>query len=160
MDIVLRLEGASRRNLDDVRAFTLQAPSGAIVRVRDVAEVIEQQASSLITRENVRRKAVISCNVAPGHNLGDLIEEIRVRVDPVLRNFPGTYVEYGGQFEAQKEASNRILLASLAVFGVIIVILYSAFRSARPVLLILLTLPLALVGGVPVSYTHLRAHEP
>ena len=148
MDIVLRLEGASRRSLDDVRAFTLQAPSGVIVRVRDVAEVIEEQASSLITRENVRRKAVISCNVAPGHNLGDLIEEIQVHVDPVLRNFPGTYVEYGGQFEAQKEASGRILLASLAVLGVIIAILYSAFRSARPVLLILLNLPLALVGGV------------
>ena len=152
MDIVLRLEGASRRNLDDVRAFTLQAPSGAIVRVRDVAEVIEERASSLITRENVRRKAVISCNVAEGHNLGDLIEEIRAQVDPVVRNFPGTYVEYGGQFEAQKEASSRILLASLAVLGVIVIILYSTFRSARPVLLILLNLPLALVGGVAALF--------
>ena len=152
MDIVLRLEGASRRNLDDVRAFTLQAPSGAIVRVRDVAEVIEERASSLITRENVRRKAVISCNIAVGHNLGDLIEEIRSQVDPVVRNFPGTYVEYGGQFEAQKEASGRILLASLVVLGVIIIILYSTFRSARPVLLILLNLPLALVGGVAALF--------
>ena len=152
MDIVLRLEGASRRNLDDVRAFTLQAPSGAIVRVRDVAEVIEERASSLITRENVKRKAVISCNIAVGHNLGDLIEEIRSQVDPVIRNFPGTYVEYGGQFEAQKEASGRILLASLAVLGVIVIILYSTFRSARPVLLILLNLPLALVGGVAALF--------
>ena len=152
MDIVLRLEGASRRNLDDVRAFTLHAPSGAIVRVRDVAEVIEEQASSLITRENVRRKAVISCNVAPGHNLGDLIEEIRTHVDPVIKKFPGTYVEYGGQFEAQKEASGRILLASIGVLLVIMTILYSAFRSARPVLLILLNLPLALVGGVAALF--------
>ena len=152
MDIVLRLEGASRRNLDDVRAFTLHAPSGAIVRVRDVAEVIEEQASSLITRENVRRKAVISCNVAPGNNLGDLIEEIRTHVDPVIKKFPGTYVEYGGQFEAQKEASGRILLASIGVLLVIMTILYSAFRSARPVLLILLNLPLALVGGVAALF--------
>lgn len=152
MDIVLRLEGASRRSLDDVRAFTLQSSSGAIVRVRDVAEVIEERASSLITRENVRRKAVISCNVAEGHNLGDLIEEIKVHIDPVIREFPGTYVEYGGQFEAQKEASGRILLVSLAVLGVIVIILYSAFRSARPVLLILLNLPLALVGGVAALF--------
>ena len=152
MDIVLRLEGASRRSLDDVRAFTLQSSSGAIVRVRDVAEVIEERASSLITRENVRRKAVISCNVAEGHNLGDLIEEIKVHIDPVIRKFPGTYVEYGGQFEAQKEASGRILLVSLAVLGVIVIMLYSAFRSARPVLLILLNLPLALVGGVAALF--------
>ncbi|MEE3055135.1 MAG: efflux RND transporter permease subunit [Planctomycetota bacterium] len=152
MDIVLRLAGTSRRNLDDVRAFTLQSSSGAIVRVRDVAEVIEEPASSLITRENVRRKAVISCNIAEGHNLGDLIEEIKIHVDPVIMKFPGTYVEYGGQFEAQKEASGRILLVSLAVLGVIIIILYSAFRSARPVLLILLNLPLALVGGVAALF--------
>ncbi len=148
LDIVLRLAREERQDLDDVRSFLLQSPSGAIVRVRDVASVIEEQSSSLVTRENVRRKAVISCNVAEGHNLGDLVEEIRARVDPVIASYPGTYVEYGGQFEAQEEASRRILLASLAVLAVIAIILYSAFRSARPVLLILLNLPLALVGGV------------
>ena len=152
MDIVLRLDDKAREDLDDVRSFTLQAPSGALVRVRDVAQVIEEQASSLITRENVRRKAVISCNVAEGHNLGDLIAEITLHVDPVIRKYPGTYVEYGGQFEAQKEASGRILLASLAVLGVIVLVLYSAFRSVRPVLLILLNLPLALVGGVAALF--------
>ena len=148
LDIVLRLASEERQDLDDVRSFLLQAPSGAIVRVRDVAIVIEEQSSSLVTRENVRRKAVISCNVAEGHNLGDLVKEIRARVDPVIEGYPGTYVEYGGQFEAQEEASRRILLASLAVLVAIAIILYSAFQSARPVLLILLNLPLALVGGV------------
>jgi len=148
LDIVLRLEDAARQSLDDVRSFTLQSPSGAIVRVRDVALVVEEQSSSLVTRENVRRKAVISCNVAEGHNLGDLVAAIRARVDPVIARYPGVWVEYGGQFEAQEEASRRILLASLGVLAVIATILWTAFGSARPVLLILLNLPLALVGGV------------
>jgi Cu/Ag efflux pump CusA len=122
------------------------------VRVGSVATVVEEQASSLITRENVRRKAVISCNVAEGHNLGDLIAEIRARVDPLLAARQGMYVEYGGQFEAQEEASRRILWASVGVLVVVFLLLYSAFGSARPVLLVLLNLPLALVGGVAALF--------
>ena len=148
LDMVVRLDENERQSLQAVEDFLLHSPSGAIVRVREVATVTEERSSSLITREDVRRKAVISCNVARGHNLGDLVSEIRTRVEPIVRQHPGTYVEYGGQFEAQEQASRRILLASIGVLGVITLLLYSAFGSARPVALILLNLPLALVGGV------------
>ncbi|MEM9799157.1 MAG: efflux RND transporter permease subunit [Planctomycetota bacterium] len=147
-DIVLRLDAEHRRDLEDVRQFPLQAPSGAVVRVGAVAEVREERTSGLVTRENVRRKAVISCNVAEGHNLGDLIEVIRERVDPIVASHGGISVEYGGQFEAQEEASQRILLASLGVLAVVVLLLYSAFGRLGPALLVLLNLPLALVGGV------------
>ncbi|MEZ6197136.1 MAG: efflux RND transporter permease subunit [Planctomycetota bacterium] len=147
-DIVVRLATESRGSIDDVREFVLRSPSGALVRVDSVATVHEERASNLITRENVKRKAVISCNVAEGANLGDLVHAIEARVDPIIAAHPGVFVEYGGQFEAQAEASRRILWASLGVLVVICVILLAHFRSARPVLLILLNLPLALVGGV------------
>ncbi len=152
LDIVLRLAESARQDLDDVRRFLLRTPSGATIRVETVADVYEEQASSLITRENVRRKAVISCNVAEGHNLGDLIASIRARVDPMIARRDGVYVEYGGQFEAQEEASRRILWASIGVLALIVVILYAAFGLARPVLLVLLNLPLALVGGVAALF--------
>ena len=148
LDIVLRLAESARQDLEDIERFPLQAGGGAIVRVETVADVYEEQASSLITRENVRRKAVISCNVADGHNLGDLVAAIKGRVDPIIAQHEGVYVEYGGQFEAQAEASRRILWASLGVLALIFVILYSAFGLARPVILVLLNLPLALVGGI------------
>jgi len=151
-DIAVRLVEDARRTPDDVRAFLLRAPSGALVRVGDVAAVFEEQSSNLITRENVKRKAIVSCNVAEGYNLGDLIEEIRGRVGPSLAKYPGTYVEYGGQFEAQEEASRRILWASLGVLVLIVAILYGAFRSMRPVVLILLNLPLALMGCVVAQF--------
>jgi Cu/Ag efflux pump CusA len=152
LDIVLRLAEEARQGLEDVQRFPLQAPSGAIVRVEAVAEVYQEQSSSLITRENVRRKAVISCNVAEGHNLGDLVARIREVVDPIVNEHEGVYVEYGGQFEAQEEASRRILWSSVGVLGLIFVILYSAFGSVRPVFLVLLNLPLALVGGVAALF--------
>ncbi|MDE0887128.1 MAG: efflux RND transporter permease subunit [Myxococcota bacterium] len=148
IDIMVRLEENSRRQIDDVEQFVLRSPSGALVRLRDVAEIRQEPASNLITRENVRRKAVISCNVGEGHNLGDLVDTIRSRVDPIIARWPGTFVEYGGQFEAQEQASRRILWASLGVLALICAVLYAAFSSFRPVLLILINLPLALVGGV------------
>jgi CzcA family heavy metal efflux pump len=152
LDIVLRLAEGSRQEIDDVQRFPLHASSGAVVRVETVADVYEEQASSLITRENVRRKAVISCNVADGHNLGDLVNAIRARVDPIVGRHEGIYVEYGGQFEAQEEASRRILWATLGVLALIFVILYWAFGLARPVVLVLLNLPLALVGGIAALF--------
>jgi len=148
LDIVLRLADDARDDIEDIERFVLHSPSGALVRVSSVAEVVEEQASSLITRENVRRKAVISCNVAEGFNLGDLVDEIRRTVDPIISARQGVFVEYGGQFEAQEDASRRILLASVGVLIVIFFVLYLSFGSARPVFLILLNLPLAVVGGV------------
>jgi CzcA family heavy metal efflux pump len=148
LDIVLRLDEEARRDPADVREFLLRAESGALVRTGAVAEIDIEPASSLITRENVRRKAVISCNVAEGENLGDLVAQIRELVDPIVATQPGTYVEYGGQFEAQEEASSRILWISAGVLVVIVLLLWSAFRSLRATLLVLLNLPLALVGGV------------
>jgi CzcA family heavy metal efflux pump len=148
IDIVLRLPESSRRTTEDVRAFVLRAPSGALVRLGTVAAVREEPAVSLITRENASRKAVVSCNVAQGHNLGDLVARIRERVDPIAQRHAGVWVEYGGQFEAQQEAERRILGVSLAVLLVVLGMLWASFRSLRPPLLILLNLPLALVGGV------------
>lgn len=148
VDIVLRLPAADRRDPADVEAFLLRSPSGALVRVASVAKVREESSPALITRENVKRKAVVSCNVGPGHNLGDLVAAIRERVDPIVARQVGAYVEYGGQFEAREEATARIFWVSLAVLVVIVGLLYASFGSLRPVLLILLNLPLALVGGV------------
>ena len=85
---VLRLVPEVRTHPDDVRDLLLRSPSGAHVRLRKVARVFEDEASGLITRENVKRKAVISCNVAEGHNLGDLVAQIRSRVTPISSRTP------------------------------------------------------------------------
>ncbi len=147
-DIVVRLSESARESIQDIRQLELQSPTGARVSVSNLARVFEEDSSMLITRENVKRKAVISCNVSEGHNLGDLVATIRSKIDPIIAKYPGIYVEYGGQFEAQEEASSRILWASAVVLIIIITILYNAFGSLRSTFLILLNLPLALVGGI------------
>ena len=118
----------------------------------EVADVGIERASNLIAREHAQRKATISCNVAEGYNLGDLVEEVRKRVDPIVVEKYGYSVHYGGQFEAQQSASKTILLMGFGVIFVILFLLYTALGNFRSAILVMLNLPLALIGGVVAVY--------
>jgi Cu/Ag efflux pump CusA len=100
-----------------------------------------------IQRENGRRKAVISLNVAEGYNIGELVARVEAAVTPIVQKH-GYSVTYGGQFEAQQSASRSIYLMGAFVSVVILVLLSSAFGSTRAAVLVMLNLPLALIGGI------------
>lgn len=147
LDLVVRLAPEERRTVEQVQDLMLRGSSGATVRLRDVADIGPQQSSNLITRENARRKAVVSLNVAEGSNLGDLVAEVRRRVDPIVRE-AGLSVSYGGQFEARESASRTILLAGAAVGVLMLMLLQVSTGSIRAALLVMLNMPLALIGGI------------
>jgi len=109
--------------------------------------VRREQGPNMVLRENVQRRIVISCNVA-GRDLGSVVQDIRSAVAQSV-SMPANYrVEYGGQFESEQSASDRLLaLGALAIAGVFM-LLVLAFGRGRDALLIMLNLPLALIGGV------------
>lgn len=146
-DMVVRLRPEERHDIEDVRSFLLQGRSGAHVRLEEVADIGPEQASNLIARENARRKATVSCNVAQGYNLGHLVAQVQQAVDPIARR-NGVTVHYGGQFEAQQSASRSIYLMGAGVIVVMLVLLQMALHSLRSAVLVMLNLPLALIGGV------------
>ncbi len=121
------------------------------MRLADVADVTVEKTSNLILRENARRKAVVSCNVAEGYNLGQLVEAVRARVEP-LAAAAGCTVQFGGQFEAQQSASRTLLWFGLLVVVGMVLVLHQALGSLRAALLVLVNLPLALIGGVAAIY--------
>ena len=100
-----------------------------------------------ISRENVKRKIVISANVAD-RDLRSVVNDIRSRVDAAVSLPEGYHVEYGGQFESEQAASRTLLLTSLMSIVVIFLLLYHEFRSVKESAIILINLPLALIGGV------------
>ena len=101
----------------------------------------------MVLRENVQRRIVISCNVA-GRDLGSVVEDIRQAVSQAVPMPAGYRVEYGGQFESEQSASQRLLgLGVLAIAGVFM-LLVLAFGRARDALIVMVNLPLALIGGV------------
>jgi HME family heavy-metal exporter len=140
-----------RDSVRDLRSLVLRGRGGALVRLEEVADLGPEMASNLIARENAQRKAVISLNVAEGYNLGHLVEQVRLRVDPIVQRH-GYTVKYGGQFEAQQSASRTIWLFGGLVAVIMLILLNLAIGSFRVALLVLVNLPLALIGGILAIY--------
>ncbi len=150
-DLVVRLDPTQRESFEQVRDLLLRGRGGATVRLRDVADIGPQRSSSMISRENAQRKAVVSLNVAEGSNLGDLVQAVQERVNPIVQR-AGLTVHYGGQFEAQQSASRTILIAGLAIAVVMLMLLQISTRSLRAALLVMLNMPLALIGGIAAIF--------
>ena len=150
-DLVVRLAPEERESVEQVRDLLLRGRGGATVRLRDVADIGPERSSNLITRENAQRKAVVSLNVAEGSNLGDLVGDVRQRVDPIVHD-AGMTVNYGGQFEAQQSAAKTIFVAGIAVALVMLMLLQISTGSLRAAVLVMLNMPLALIGGIAAIY--------
>jgi HME family heavy-metal exporter len=150
-DIVVRLEDVACDDLSDVAAFMLTAADGTRVRLGEVADVFREEASNLIIRDDTRRKALISCNVAPDSNVGDLVAALRKQVEPVV-NEMGCTVSYGGSYEAQQSASRRLAWMGAGILLAIVLILMYSLRSLAGAMLVMLNLPLCLIGGVVAMY--------
>lgn len=150
-DLAVRLQENERDTLQDLDQLILRGQGGAMVRLHEVADIGPEMTSNLIARENAQRKAVVTLNVEEGYNLGDLVEEVRGLVDPIVQKHSYT-VKYGGQFEAQQNASRTILLFSGLVAVIMLILLQLAIGSTRVALLVMVNLPLALIGGIVAIY--------
>jgi Cu/Ag efflux pump CusA len=125
----------------------LDTPGGAQVPLSAVSEIRDDRIPNFISRENVQRKIVVQCNVAE-RDLRSVVNDIQRAVQAAVPLPQGYHIEYGGQFESEAQASERLLwLGGIVILGIFL-LLFTAFRSFRDALLIMLNLPLALVGGV------------
>jgi CzcA family heavy metal efflux pump len=149
--ITVRLHPDERERVEDVGRLVLRGVGGATVRLRDVADMGRERTSNLIARENGQRKAVISCNVAEGYNLGQLVEEVKRRVEPIVTE-AGCTLALGGQFEAQQSASQTILVMGAFVIVVMLLLVNAALGSMRAAVLVMVNLPLSLIGGMVAIY--------
>ena len=145
--LIVRLHPDLRRSQDDVEQLLLRGGDEQLVRLHEVATIGPEHTPLGIQRENGRRKAVISLNVADGYNLGHTVEAVRAKVDPVVQAF-GYEATYGGQFEAQQSAGRTLYIMGGIVVLTILVLLTIAFGSVRAAVLVMINLPLALIGGI------------
>jgi cobalt-zinc-cadmium resistance protein CzcA len=150
-DIYVRLAREYRNSLQAIRGLILQAPSGAWVRLGDVANVTIDSGPPQIRRDDVQRRVVVQSNLE-GRDMGGFVEEIRSRIDKDIELPPGYTVIFGGQFKNQQRAQQRLLIVVPVSLALIFLLLYFAFRSVGQALLIMLNVPLALIGGVAALY--------
>jgi len=148
-DLVVKLTEPHRSNPAYLKELRLDLPNGrGQIRIKDVADFPNYASGpNLVNRENVRRKQVVRCNVT-GRDLQGAVADIEAKVKERVRLPDGYFIEFGGQFEAQRSATLRIsILAGVSLAG-IFVVLMMLYPSARISLQILNAIPTAFVGGV------------
>lgn len=146
-DLIVRLEESSRSKIEDLQHVLIDSEDGQKIPLHYVADVISTSGPNTINRENVARKTVVSANVV-NRDQKSAVEEIQKLINEKIQLPEGYHVEYGGQFEAEAEASRTLMLTSLLSLLVIFLLLYQEFKDVKTSGIILLNLPLALIGGI------------
>lgn len=146
-NLIVKVNDNSRDEAEKIRNLIIDTNDGKKIPLLYVADVVSAMGPNTISRENVKRKIVISANVA-GRDLRSVVTDIQERVKKNIELPEGYHIEYGGQFESEQAASRILMLTSLMSIAIIFLLLYHEFGSAKESGVVLLNLPLALIGGV------------
>lgn len=146
-DLTVRVKDDLRDEMEKIRNLMIDTGDGQKIPLNYIAEIRSAMGPNTISRENVKRKIVISANVAD-RDLRSVVNDIQAQVDAQIKLPEGYHIEYGGQFESEQAASRTLALTSFMSIVVIFLLLYHEFRSVKESAIILINLPLALIGGV------------
>lgn len=149
-DLIIRLNKDYTESMEGVRRALIDTPDGKVA-LDDIASIVSVGGPGSISRENVQRKVVVSANIASGDVAGT-VDRVREYLENELKLAEGYRLEYGGQFESADSASRTLWLTTLVAILVVFVLLYSEFKSTSLSVVVLLNLPLALIGGIIITY--------
>ncbi|HKM94177.1 MAG TPA: CusA/CzcA family heavy metal efflux RND transporter [Prolixibacteraceae bacterium] len=146
-DLVTRLQSDFRDDIEHIRNLYVALPNGSQVPLSEMAEIEYTSGPAKISRDNTRRRVVVSVNVR-NSDLQSVVDQIRPILDQQLDLPSGYYLEYGGQFENLNNATKRLKLAVPIALLLIFIFLHFAFSSLREAALVFTAVPLSVVGGV------------
>ena len=146
-DLVVKVNPDSREDIESIGNLLIDSPLSGKVPLSQVADIVSGAGPNTINRENVKRKIVVSANIT-GDDLGGAVEKIREAVAGQVPMPEGYYVEYGGEFESRNEAMKVLSFASLMAVIVIFLLLYQEFKNTGLSVMVMITMPIAMIGGV------------
>ena len=146
-ELVVRLPETTRRDIDRLKFLPVPLPNGDYVPLEEVATLDISPAPAQISRENGKRRIVVTANVR-GRDLGGFVKEVQEAIRAKADIPPGYWLDYGGTFEQLESASQRLSIVVPLTLLVILGILVMAFSSIKDALIIFSGVPLALTGGI------------
>lgn len=159
-NLVVRLPEQLRGNIDALKRLPVQlpnavlnvqpnaaAPPAAYLTLGDVVAFDVIEGPNQISRENGKRRVVISANVR-GSDLGSFVHEAQSRISSEVQIPPGYWVAWGGQYEQLISATERLVIVVPVALGLIFMLLYLMFGNLRDGLLVFTGVPFALSGGI------------
>jgi cobalt-zinc-cadmium resistance protein CzcA len=146
-DLVVRLSGSKRKNLEDVQQLLIATPQGTQIPLSTVATVAVEDGPNQIQRENSQRRIIVGFNVR-GRDIQSTVHELQQKVEQQIKLPPGYFMTYGGAFENLEAAKTRLYVAVPVSLLLIFLLLYFAFGSVKQGLLIYTAIPLSAIGGI------------
>jgi len=145
--LTIRLPEKLRRDVDNLHFLPVSLPDGGYLPLAEIATIQIKPAPAQISRENGKRRVVVTANVR-NRDLGSFVAEARNRIATEVKLPSGYWLDYGGTFEQLESASQRLFVVVPITLAIIIGLLLMAFGSFRDALIVFTGVPLALTGGV------------
>lgn len=146
-DLVVRLDGEQRKNVEDVNNLLISTPSGIEIPLSTVARVELKESVNQIQRENAQRRIIVGFNVR-NRDIQSTVEDLQKVVEKDFKLPSGYSISYGGTFENLQQAKSRLMIAVPISLLLILLMLYFAFNSVKYGLLIFSAIPLSMIGGI------------
>ena len=136
-----------RDSVEQLRALPLLTPMGARIRLGDIARLVVEDGPPMLRSENARLSGWVYVDLR-GRDLRSAVHEMQAAVERAVKLPPGYSISWAGQFEYLERATARLKLVTPVTLGIIFLLLYLTLRSAADALLLMATVPFALVGGI------------
>jgi cobalt-zinc-cadmium resistance protein CzcA len=146
-EVLVRYPDEVRGDPENIGQLLLTAPGGEKVPLAAVADIDTVEGPEAINHENGQRRLVVQTNVR-GRDVGSFVAEAQEQMAGAVTIPSGYHVEWGGQFENQQRATQRLMVVIPASLAIIFLLLFLTFGRVRQALLVILNVPFALVGGV------------
>lgn len=150
-DIVLRMDGRLRNDMESIRNLYLPIPGGGSVPLSQVADISLKEAPAQITHDEGERRIYVGFNVR-GRDVRSVVDEIQDILERELKLPAGYYYTYGGQFQNLKEATGRLAVAVPVALALILCLLFATLRNVKETLFVFTAIPLSLIGGIFALY--------
>ncbi len=147
INVAVILKPGLRNDISEVAKIPIESPTGVYVRLGQLADIYETSGPYSILHEGARRVQVITCNVKGG-NVGNFVKEAKAAIKKKISFPEGTYVAFTGTAKAQAKSRRDLIIYSLIALAGILILLSVVMGHYRNLLLIVLNLPFALVGGL------------
>lgn len=146
-NITVRLPEEKRNSIEAIKNILVTTKSGMHVPLEQFADAKLIEGPVQISRQDGIRRIGIEMNVS-GRDIGSFVAEAKQKIKEKVKLPAGYYLTWGGQFENQQRAMNKLMIIGPAAIGLILLLLFITFRSLRLSLLVISNLPFALIGGI------------
>jgi len=146
-ELTIKMADLGNHNIESIRLMPLKSNTGQIIPLGEVTQINIEKGPALVEREKQSRRLSVEFNVR-GRDMVSVVQDAQIAVTREIKIPTGYRIEWGGQFENFIEARNRLLWVVPLALGLILFMLWLAFRALLPACLIFLNIPFAAIGGI------------